>query len=116
MKTATNSLALPENLLGHNAAGIEVSVEVRMYNSVSRYSGGEGIKRNLSLPAGSDIADILRTLAIPAEAVFLIFVNGRDITPMLNQGVRTSYVIEEGDMIALSGPVPYSWAYGAPVV
>ena len=25
-------------------------------------------------------------------------------------------VIDEGDVIALSGPVPYSWGYGAPVV
>ena len=40
-----------ENLLGHNAAGIQVRCEVRMFNSVSRFAGSEGRVRRLSLPA-----------------------------------------------------------------
>lgn len=102
--------------LGHNSAGITVRTEVRLFNSISRFAGRDGIFRHLELPAGSDIGDVLRHLAIPPREVFLVFVNGRDITPTLNAGIRTGYVIEDGDVIALSGPVPYSWGYGAPVV
>jgi hypothetical protein len=104
-----------DTLLGHNSAGILVTTQVRMFNSISRFAGPEGIFRKLVLPAGSAISDVLRELRIPAEEIFLIFVNGRDITPTLGD-VRTTYVIEDGDVIALSGPVPYSWGYGAPVV
>jgi hypothetical protein len=102
--------------VGHNSAGITVSTEVRLFNSISRLGGEGGMFRRLELPAGSDLGDVLRRLSIPPGEVFLVFVNGRDITPTLNAGIRTGYVIEDGDVIALSGPVPYSWGYGAPVV
>ena len=102
-------------LLGHNAADIQVNVEVRLFNTISRYAGKDGFIKQLSLPAGSDINDILAEYNIPKNEVFLIFVNGRDITPELNT-VRTTYVLEENDVVALSGPVPYSWGYGAPIV
>lgn len=108
--------AVVVNNLGHNSAGITVSTEVRLFNSISRLGGQGGMFRRLELPAGSDIGDVLRQLGIPPADVFLVFVNGRDITPTLNAGIRTGYVIEDGDVIALSGPVPYSWGYGAPVV
>ena len=44
--------------------------------------------------------------------------NGRDVTPGIYRGgvVNTEAVLDDGDVIAVSGPVPYSWAYGAPVV
>ena len=100
---------------GHNSAGFVLNVEARLFNSISRFAGREGIFRKLTLPAGSDIGDLLKQLRIPCSEVFLIFVNGRDITPELGR-VRTGYILEDGDVIALSGPVPYSWGYGAPVV
>ena len=101
---------------GHNAAGITVTVEVKLFNSLSRYGGEAGPVRRMALPAGSEVGEILRLLRIPLPEVHLVFVNGRDITPTLGAGVRTSRVVEEGDVVALSGPVPYSWGYGAPVV
>lgn len=101
--------------IGHNAAGVYVNCQAKLFNSIGRYAGDDGSAPRLSLPAGSDLGDLLRTLGVPASAVFLVFVNGRDVTPTLGP-VRTGYVIEDGDVIALSGPVPYSWAYGAPVV
>ena len=100
---------------GHNSGDIEVNVEVRFFNSISRYRNGQGPFARTSFPAGSDVGDILKQYGIRPDEVFLIFVNGRDISKELN-GVRTSYVLEEGDVVSLSGPVPYSWGYGAPVV
>ncbi len=103
-------------LIGHNAAGIMVSAEVRLFNSMSRFAGEEGICQTVALPAGSDVQDVLNRYSIPKNEIHLILVNGKDVTPTLNGGVRTTYVIDEGDVIAISGPVPYSWGYGAPVV
>jgi len=100
---------------GHNSGNVAVNIEIRFFNSIARYRNGKGLFEARSFPAGSDIADILRNYGIRHDDVFLIFVNGRDITPQLN-GLRTSYVLEDGDVVSLSGPVPYSWGYGAPVV
>lgn len=100
---------------GHNSADIDVNVEVRFFNSIARFRNGQALFERTSLPAGSEISDILNQYGINPDAVFLIFVNGRDITPKLGE-LRTSYVLEDGDVVSLSGPVPYSWGYGAPVV
>lgn len=100
---------------GHNSRDIELRVEVRMYNSVSRFAGKNGMRRAMDFPAGSDIGDVLKRLNIPPDEVFLVFVNGRDITPVLGT-VRTTYALADKDVIAFSGPVPYSWGYGAPIV
>ena len=105
--------------IGHNSAGIVVRAEVRMFNSLWRYGGELGHVRQLDLRAGSDVNDVLKRLKIPKDEVFLVFVNGRDITPEVLPrlgNARTGYIIEDGDVIALSGPVPYSWGYGAPIV
>jgi hypothetical protein len=101
--------------LGHNSGAVDVNVEIRFFNSIARYRNGKGLFDTRNFPAGSDIADVLKNYGIRHDDVFLIFVNGRDITPKLN-GLRTSYVLEDGDVVSLSGPVPYSWGYGAPVV
>jgi hypothetical protein len=52
-----------------------------------------------------------------ARASFVLWLNGRN----LEEGVGFDAVIEDwqalvsGDVLALSGPVPYSTAYGTPV-
>jgi hypothetical protein len=44
-------------------------------------------------------------------------VNGRDITPgLVGDSIRDYHVLDDGDVIALSGAVPYSYGYGSPVV
>jgi hypothetical protein len=44
-------------------------------------------------------------------------VNGRDITPgRVGDGIRDYHVLDDGDVVALSGAVPYSYGYGSPVV
>ena len=43
--------------------------------------------------------------------------NGRDVTPgRVGAPVSSDREIADGDIVALSGPVPYSYGYGAPVV
>ena len=64
------------------------------------------------------IGDLIRELRLPIPEIFLVLRNGRDVTPGIYQGgvVKTEVALDDGDVIAFSGPVPYSWAYGAPVV
>ena len=102
--------------IGHNSATCVLRVEVRLFNSLAGYDGNGGHGRTMELEAGSTVGDILRRFGIPPGKVFLVLVNGRDITPQLNGGPRLGFAVEEGDVVALSGPVPYSWGYGAPVV
>ncbi len=46
-----------------------------------------------------------------------VLVNGRDITPgLVGDDIRDYHVLDDGDVIALSGEVPYSYGYGSPVV
>lgn len=102
--------------IGHNSAGFCMKVEVRLFNSLTRFGGRKGFRHMLSLPAGSTVGDILRQVGVPAPEVFLALRNGRDITASLYDGLNTEKAVEDGDVIALSGPVPYSWGYGSPVV
>jgi hypothetical protein len=107
---------MDQSLIGHNTAGVTIEIEVRLFNSLSRFGGSGGVRRLLSLPAGSSIGDILYSLRIPSAEVFLALRNGRDITPSLYSDLNTEKVVDDGDVIAFSGPVPYSWGYGSPVV
>lgn len=104
--------------VGHNADGATIRIEARFFNSLARYSGTEGLFRKLELPAGASVGDLIELLKLPIPEIFLVLRNGRDITPGLYQGgvVNTRVVLDDGDIIAFSGPVPYSWAYGAPIV
>lgn len=105
-----------ENAIGHNSEGIAVTIEARLFNSLSRYAPPGAHFQRLSLPAGSTVGDLMRLLSIPVREVYLVLRNGRDVTASLYGGINTETVIDEGDVIALSGPVPYSWGYGSAVV
>lgn len=103
-------------MMGHNVRNVTVTVEVRLFNSLTRYSD-DGIKPLImEMPAGSSVGDVLRDLKIPGEKIHLVLLNGRDITPSLYTAVNENAVLDEGDVLGLSGPVPYSWGYGSPVV
>ena len=107
---------MDHSLIGHNLGDLTIEVEVRLFNSLTRFGGPEGHRHILSLPAGSTIGDVLGRLRIPPGEVFLALQNGRDVTASLYADINTERAIDEGDVIALSGPVPYSWGYGSPVV
>lgn len=103
-------------VLGHNALNATISVEVRLFNSLYRYARPNRGVAHLTLPAGASVGDIVRELSVPRDEIYLVLRNGRDVTPRLNAPVNTDAVLDDGDVVALSGPVPYSWGYGAPVV
>lgn len=99
---------------GHNSgAAPEIRIEVRMFNSLSDF--GEGIPRTAGFAAGTTVGDLIRHYRLPLDRVFLVLVNGRDVTREMGR-VNVHRELEDGDVIAFSGPVPYSWGYGAPVV
>lgn len=105
-------------MLGHNSKDVRIRVEARFFNSLAKYSGHAGLCTALELPAGATVGDIISQFKIPLPEIFLVLRNGRDITPGLYQGgnVNQDTALSDGDVIALSGPVPYSYGYGAPVV
>lgn len=104
--------------IGHNTQDIQVSIEVRLFNSLARYNRGDSAGRNLTLAAGSTVGDLMQLLRLPRNEVFLVMRNGKDFSPGLYEAgqINTEAALEEGDVIAFSGPVPYSWGYGAPIV
>lgn len=104
--------------LGHNSQGVKLTIEARFFNSLSKYCGEGRLCRQIQLDAGCTVGDLIREFKLPISEIFLVLKNGRDITPGLYQGgvVNEDVVLDDGDVIAFSGPVPYSYGYGAPVV
>ena len=103
---------------GDNSRLAVVRVEARLFNSLARYGGAEGAFRRLDLPAGATVGDVIDLLGLPSSEIFLVLLNGRDVTPGVYRGgaVNREAALDDGDRIAFSGPVPYSFGYGAPVV
>lgn len=87
-----------------------MQVEVRMFNTMTRYAKGRGARCRLSLGAEATVGEVLSALGIPPGEVYLVMVNGRDITPRVKGlPVWTSRALANGDVVALSGPVPFTW-------
>lgn len=109
---------MQETLIGHNSADLTVKIETRLFNTLTRYADAEGPHRQMELAAGSTVGDLIAQIGIPVSEIFLVLCNGRDITPGLYQAgaVNKAHVVSDGDVIAFSGPVPYSYGYGSPVV
>lgn len=110
--------AVQPSAIGHNSGDVKVRIEVRFFNSLAKYNDEDGVRRTLETAAGTTVGDIIRRFKLPLPEIFLVLKNGRDITPGLYQGgvVNEEVVVEDGDTIAFSGPVPYSPGFGAPVV
>jgi hypothetical protein len=104
--------------LGHNLGEAKIFVEVRLFNSLTRHAGPDGPVRRLELDAGATVGDVVDRLRLPPADVFLVLRNGRDVSPGVYGGglINREAVLDEGDVIAFSGPVPYSFGFGAPVV
>ena len=104
--------------IGHNSAEARVTIEVRIFNSLARFGGELGCVRRMELAAGATIGHVIHALKLPISEVFIVFRNGRDVSPGRYErgNVNTEAALDDGDIIALSGPVPYSYGYGAPVV
>lgn len=104
-------------MLGHNSASATVTIESRLFNSLTKFKGDHDWHENFTLPAGSTIDDVMKAWGLPRNEVFLCMKNGRDVTPgLVGDPINGDAVLEDGDIIAFSGPVPYSFGFGAPVV
>lgn len=101
---------------GHNSADFTIQAELRLFNTLAGHKGAPLQPQTISLSAGSTLGDLLRQIDLPAPRVFLAFVNGRDVTPRLEGGIETGHPLQNGDVVALSGPIPYSWGYGSAIV
>jgi hypothetical protein len=104
--------------IGHNSLELKVKIETRLFNTLTQFAGPEGAFRKLELDAGATVGDLLSILKLPIAEIYLVLCNGRDITPGLYDGgsVNCRHVLSDGDVIAFSGPVPYSYGYGAAIV
>ena len=104
--------------IGDNSGGASVAVEVRLFNSMVRHGGRGCPVRRITYDAGATVGDVVRDLGLPLTDIFLVLRNGRDVSPGLYQGgnINLGAALDDGDVIAFSGPVPYSFGYGAPVV
>ena len=105
------------DMRGHNTEGATVTIESRLFNSLTKYSGDRSCRETFTFPAGSTVRDVLERWRLPKGEVFLCMRNGRDVTPgLVGAEINDNTVLDEGDVIAFSGPVPYSYGFGAPVV
>ncbi len=105
-----------ERGLGDNSGAVPtIRITVKMFNSLAPYAQGCA-PRIIEIPVGSDIAEVVRRFRVPTQEIFLVLVNGKDVTHGLGEPVNLARELDDGDQLALSGPVPYSWGYGAPVV
>lgn len=103
--------------VGHNSEGVAIRVESRLFNSLTKFSGQRSWRESFELPAGSTIHDLVELWGLPRDEIFLVLRNGRDVTPgLVGDAVNLEPALENGDVIAFSGPVPYSYGFGAPVV
>ena len=89
-----------------------IEIEICLFNSLSRYAR-EATQR-LRLPAGTRPAEVVRRLGVPQAEIFVAWKNGHNILRSLG-GDFEEGALADGDRLALSGPVPFSRAYGAPV-
>lgn len=103
--------------IGHNTDGATVTIVSRLFNSLTKYKGSRSAEETFTLPAGSTVRDVLTLWGLPKHEVFLCMRNGRDVTPgLVGVEINVDTVLDSGDVIAFSGPVPYSYGFGAPVV
>jgi molybdopterin converting factor small subunit len=103
---------------GHNAKGVTIRVQVRLFNTLARFTKNPAFREDVVVAADATVGDLIERFKLPVAGIFLVLRNGRDITPGIYQGgvVNTDAGLSDGDVIAFSGPVPYSYGYGAPVV
>ncbi|WP_417796167.1 hypothetical protein [Terasakiella pusilla] len=102
--------------IGHNSKDRSVQITVRLFNSVAMNSPHLPAQLERTYPVGTTIDHVVRDLSLPQKDLFLILINGRDISSGRVGDLNISREIEDGDIVAFSGPVPYSYGYGAPVV
>lgn len=87
-----------------------ITLEICLFNKMSRYATGKS-RFQLAAPESVTYPALLKMLKIRSNDVFVAFRNGRNVELFPEDDT-----LSDGDTIALSGPVPFSRGYGAPVV
>ena len=116
---STSARTQPElSGIGHNSDGATIAVEVRLFNSMSKFTASPTFSEKLEVSPDTTVGDLISRFGLPLHDIYLVLRNGRDINAGLYKGgnVDLTAGIADGDVIAFSGPVPYSPGYGAPVV
>lgn len=102
--------------IGHNRGSTAIRVKVRLINGIAMANGGLA-PRHVEIPVGCALRELAGTVGIVLVDAFLVLVNGRDITGgLVGDPVNGARELADGDVVAFSGPIPYSFGYGAPVV
>ncbi len=94
-----------------------IEITIRLFNSLSRYADG-GKPFSMALQDNMTVGEALKILPAPESEIFLLLHNGRNIMQGYgcNSGIEKEHILEHGDVLAFSGPVPFSRGYGAAVV
>ena len=101
---------------GHDTADLTIQTELKLFTPLAGHTCAPLEPQVITIAAGSTVGDLLRKIELPARRVFLAFIDGHDITPRLEGGIESDHPLQDGDVVALSRPIPYSWGYGSPVV
>lgn len=88
-----------------------IKLEIRLFNKLYKFARNGAHRFELDVPQDTTYSGLLEILNIPENEVFLALRNGRNI-----ELFPRNDILNNGETIALSGPVPYSRGYGAPVV
>ncbi len=92
-------------------------ITIRLFNTLSKYASGS-TQWPVTLADGSTVGDALERLGLPEEEIFLLLHNGRNIMQGFgfNSGIDKDRILHDGDVLAFSGPIPFSRGYGAAIV
>lgn len=88
-----------------------IEIELRLFNSLRRYARAGKIQ----VPKGATVGDVVTQLPIPRHEIYVSWLNGHNIMASLGGTLEIEHRLHAGDVLALSGPVPFSRSYGTPV-
>lgn len=90
-----------------------IEIEICLFNSLAKYGPGLASWR-MQMPADAAASDVVRHLGLPRKEIYAAWRNGQNIMTTFGGEVE-AVPLSHGDRLALSGPVPFSRGYGAPV-
>ena len=90
-----------------------IEIELYLFNSLAQYM--PQVTSRLSVPKGTEAGELPQRLRIPAREIYAAWRNGRDIMTTFGGVLQQGVSLQDGDRLALSGPIPFSRGYGSPV-
>lgn len=91
-----------------------IEVEIHLFNSLRRYAPAGGVLR-LTVPVDTPAAKVAEGLGLPRQDIYVALRNGHNIMTGFGGQIEDHVLLQAGDRLAFSGPVPFSRGYGAPV-